>query len=55
MINTFKGRIIGPRVAPVCPCFKKNVIVTCTIVSFLSSSDGFLLKMVLILFLENNF
>ena len=34
-----KGRVMGSLLALVCPCFRKNVIVTCKIVSFLCSLD----------------
>ena len=40
---------MGPLLALVCPCFRKNVIVTCKIVSFfLSSLDNFLQKNVIV-------
>ena len=39
-----KSRVIGPPIALVYLCFRKNVIVTCKIVSFLCSLDNFLLK-----------
>ena len=45
----FKGRVMGPRIALVCPCFRKNVIVTCKIVYFLCNLDNFLLKNVIVL------
>ena len=35
------------------PCFRKNVIVTCKIVSFLGSFDNFLSKNVIVCFLRN--
>ena len=48
MRNTLKGRVIGPLFARVCPCFKKTVIVTCNVVSFLCNWDKFLLKNVIV-------
>ena len=40
---------MGPLLVLVCPCFKKNVIVTCKTVSFfLCSLDDFLLKKVIV-------
>ena len=50
-----KSTQMGPLLAPVCPCFRENVIVTCKIVSFLCSLDNFLLKNVIIFFLEIKF
>ena len=45
-----KGRAKGPLVAPVCICFRKNVIVTCKIGSFLCSLANFFRKMELVFF-----
>ena len=39
----FKGRVMGPLLVLVCPCFSENVVVTCKTVSFLCSIDHFLL------------
>ena len=39
-----KGRVMGTLLALVCPCFRKNEIVTWKIVSFLCGLDIFLLK-----------
>ena len=44
---------MGPLFVLVCPCFRENVIVACKIVSFLCSSDNFLLKNVIIFFFGN--
>ena len=44
----FKGRVMGPLLALVCPCFRKNVIVTCKIAYFLCNLDNFLLKNVIV-------
>ena len=44
----FEGRVIGPLLALVCPCFRKNVIVTCKMVSFSYSLDNFVLKDVIV-------
>ena len=46
---------MGPLLDLVCPCFREHEIVTCKIMSFLSSADNFLLKNVIILFLEIKF
>ena len=53
MINSFKGRVMGPLLVLVCPCFRENVIVTCKIVSFLCSLDNFFLKNVIVFFFGN--
>ena len=45
----FKGTQMGVLVL-VCPYFRKNVIITCEIVSFLCSLDKFLLKNVIVFF-----
>ena len=45
--NFFKGTVVGALLALVCPCFRKNVIVACKIVSFSCSLDHFLLKNVI--------
>ena len=42
------GRVRGPLLALVCPFFRKKVIVTCKIVSFLCSLDKFLLQNVIV-------
>ena len=44
---------MGPLLVLVCPWFRENVTVTCKIVSFLCSSDNFLLKNVIVFFLGN--
>ena len=41
---------MGPLLVLVYPCFMENIIVTCTIVSFLYNLDNFLLKNVIIFF-----
>ena len=46
---------MGPLRILVCPCFGENVIVTCKIVSFLRSLDNFVLKNVIVFFLEIKF
>ena len=46
---------MGPLLVLVSPCFRENVIVTCKIVSFRCSLDNFLLKNVIIFFLEIKF
>ena len=46
---------MGPLLFLVCPCFRKNVIVTRKIVSFLCSLDNFLLKIVFFFFFEIKF
>ena len=51
--NSFKGRVLDPLLALVCPCFRKNVIVTCKIKYFLCSSDNFLLKNVIVFIFGN--
>ena len=48
-----KGREMGPLLVLVCPCFRKNVIVTCKIVTFLWSLDIFLLKNVIVFIFGN--
>ena len=48
-----KGREMGPLLVLVCPCFRKNVIVTCKIVTFLRSLDIFLLKNVIVFIFGN--
>ena len=45
-----KGRVMGPLLVFVSPCFRENVIVTCKIVPFLCSLDNFLLKNVIAVF-----
>ena len=42
------GREMGTLLALVCPCFRKNVIGTCNIVSLLCSLNNFLLKTVFV-------
>ena len=44
---------MGPLFVLVSPCFRGNVIVACTIGSFLYSLDNFLLKNVIVFFLGN--
>ena len=44
-----KGRVMGPLLALVWPCFRTNEIVTPKIVSFLCSLNNFLLKNVIVL------
>ena len=46
---------MGPLLVLVSPCFRENAIVTCKIVSFLCSLDNFLLKNVIVSFLEIQF
>ena len=46
---------MGPLLVLVSPCFRENVNVTCKIVSFLCSLDNFLLKNVIVFFLEIRF
>ena len=41
---------MGPLLVLVSPCFRENVIVTCTALSFLCSLDDFLLKNVIVFF-----
>ena len=41
---------MGPVLVLVCTCFRKNVIVTCKIVSFLCSLDNFLLADAIVFF-----
>ena len=48
------GRVMGPLLVLVSPCFRENVI-TCKIVSFLSSLDNFLLENIFFPFLEIKF
>ena len=48
-----KGRKMGPLLVLVYPCFRKNVIATCKIVSFLCSWDNFLVKNVIVFLLRN--
>ena len=43
--TAFKGRVICPLHALVCPCLMTNVIVKCKIVSFLLSLYSFLFTM----------
>ena len=44
---------MGPVFALVCPCFRKNVVVTCKIMSFLCSLDNFLLKNAIVFIFGN--
>ena len=44
---------MGPLFSLVCPCFRKNVIVTCKIVSFLCSLDNFPQKNVIVFIFGN--
>ena len=46
---------MGPLLILVCPCLGENVIVTCKLVSFLRSLDNFVLKNVIVFFLEIKF
>ena len=48
-----KGCGMGPWLVLVSPCFRKNVIATCKIGSFLCSLDNLLQKNVIVLFFEN--
>ena len=48
-----KGREMGPLLVLVSPCFGKNVIVTCKIVSFWFNSNNFLPKNVIVFFFGN--
>ena len=52
-MEQFKGRVMDPLLALVCPCFRENVMVVCRIVSFLCSLDDFLLKNVLVFIFGN--
>ena len=49
-----KGTQMRPLLALVSLCFRENVNVTCKIVSFLCSLDNFLLKNVIVFFVEND-
>ena len=49
----FKGSQMGPLPVPVSLCFKKNVIVTCKILSLLCTLDNFHLKNVIVFFWGN--
>ena len=49
----FKWTVMGPLLALVCPCFRKNVIFTFKIASFLWSLDNFLLKNVVVFIFGN--
>ena len=53
IVHRVKGTKIGPLLVLVCPCFQRNVIATCKIVSFLCNLDNFLLKNVTIFFSGN--
>ena len=44
---------MGPLLILVSPCFRKNVVVTCKIGSFLCSLDNLLQKIVIVFFFEN--
>ena len=46
---------MGPWLVLVSPCFRENVVATCTIGSFLCSLDNLLQKNVIVLFLEIKF
>ena len=48
-----KGCGMGPVLVLVSPCFRENVVVTCTIGSFLCSLDDLLQKNVFVFFFEN--
>ena len=48
-----KGRVMGPLLVLVCPCFRENAIATSKIVSFLCRLGNFLLKNVVVFFFEN--
>ena len=48
-----KGCGMGPWLVLVSPCFRKNVVVTCKIGSFLCSLDNLLQKNVIVLFFGN--
>ena len=51
VIESLKGRVMGPLLALVCRCFRENVIGTCKIESLKGYSlDNFLLKNVLFCF-----
>ena len=49
----FKGCGMGPWLVLVSPCFRKNVIATCKIWSFLCSLDNLLQKNVIVFFFGN--
>ena len=49
----FKGCGMGPWLLLVFPCFRKNVVATCKIGSFLCSLDNLLQKNVIVLFIGN--
>ena len=49
----FKGCGMGPWLVLVSPCFRKNVVATCKIWSFLCSLDNILQKNVIVLFFGN--
>ena len=51
----FKGRGVGPLLVLVSPCFRKNVVVTCKIGSFLCGLDTLLQKNVIVFFFEIKF
>ena len=44
---------MGPWLVPVSPCFRENVVDTCTIGSFLCSLDSLLQKKVIVFFFGN--
>ena len=46
----FKGLVIGPLLVLVSPCFRKNIVVTCKIRTFLCSLDNLLQKNVSVCF-----
>ena len=48
MPTLVKGRIMGPLLALLCPSFRKNVFVTCKMVSFLCSLENYILKNVIV-------
>ena len=51
--NTLKGCGMGPWPVLVSPCFRKNVVATCKIGSFLCSLDNLLQKNVIVFFFGN--
>ena len=53
MLLSFKGCGMGPWLVLVSPCFRKNVVATCKIGSFLCSLDNLLQKNVIVLFFGN--
>ena len=53
MVAGLKGCGVGPWLVLVSPCFRKNVVATCKIGSFLCSFDNLLQKNVIVLFFGN--